>query len=700
MSAHTQTRPLFEGPIVRGAIASSFAKLDPRRMIRNPVMFVVEVGSAFTTALGVHALVTGDKSQAVSERLLATSPAFILGVSAWLWFTVLFANFAEAMAEGRGKAQADTLRKARKDVMAHRLAEPRADAAKTEVTSAALRAGDFVMVEAGELVPGDGEIVEGVASVDESAITGESAPVIREAGGDRSAVTGGTRVLSDWLVVRITTNPGETFLDRMIAMVEGAKRKKTPNEIALDILLAGLTIIFLLVTVTLLPYSKFAVQASGQGSPVSLTVLVALLVCLIPTTIGGLLSAIGIAGMDRMIQANVIATSGRAVEAAGDVDVLLLDKTGTITLGNRQATELIPADGVHLSQLADAAQLSSLADETPEGRSIVVLAKEKFGLRGRNLHELGATFVPFTAQSRMSGVDLDGRQIRKGAHDAIERFVKEKGGAFPPELRALVEDVAKQGATPLVVADGARALGVVRLKDIVKGGIQERFREMRKIGIRTVMITGDNPLTAAAIAAEAGVDDFLAEATPEAKLEKIREYQAKGHLVAMTGDGTNDAPALAQADVAVAMNTGTQAAKEAGNMVDLDSNPTKLLQIVEIGKQMLMTRGALTTFSVANDVSKYFAIIPAAFAATYPALGALDVMRLTSPASAILSAVIFNALILIALIPIALRGIEYRPAPAPELLRRNLLVYGLGGVVLPFPCIKLIDVALTAMHLV
>jgi K+-transporting ATPase ATPase B chain len=668
-------------------------------MAKNPVMFVVEVGSLFTTLLCVHAYVTG-KGDA--------HPAFILAVSLWLWFTVVFANFAEAMAEGRGKAQADALRKARQDVMAKRLkrgientlsfADPaRRAEALDGVLSTELRIDDVVFVQAGELIPADGEIVEGVASVDESAITGESAPVIRESGGDRSAVTGGTRVLSDWLVVRVTTNPGETFLDRMIAMVEGAKRKKTPNEIALDILLAALTIIFLLATVTLLPFSQYAVASSGQGSPVSLTVLVALLVCLIPTTIGGLLSAIGIAGMDRMVQANVIATSGRAVEAAGDVDVLLLDKTGTITLGNRQATSFIPAPGVDERELADAAQLSSLADETPEGRSIVVLAKEKHGLRGRDVEASAATFVPFTAQSRMSGVDMKGKQIRKGASEAIARFVESKHGKFPAEVSAVVRDVANQGATPLVVADGARVLGVIQLKDIVKGGIRERFAEMRRIGIKTVMITGDNPLTAAAIAAEAGVDDFLAEATPEAKLAMIREYQHKGHLVAMTGDGTNDAPALAQADVAVAMNTGTQAAKEAGNMVDLDSNPTKLLSIVEIGKQMLMTRGALTTFSIANDLSKYFAIIPAAFVATYPALGVLNIMRLHSPTSAVMSAVIFNALIIIALIPLALRGIRYRPAPAASLLRRNIFIYGLGGVLLPFPCIKLIDLALTLM---
>ncbi|MDI1446873.1 potassium-transporting ATPase subunit KdpB [Polyangium sp. 6x1] len=688
MTTKTQARPLFEGAIVRRAAVDAFKKLDPRRMVKNPVMFVVEIGSAFTTMLFVHAAVTG-KGEAPA--------GFILAVSLWLWFTVLFANFAEAMAEGRGKAQADTLRQARKGVTAKRLELPRRDAPHESVLSPRLRKDDYVLVEAGELIPSDGEIIEGVASVDESAITGESAPVIRESGGDRSAVTGGTRVLSDWLVIRITENAGETFLDRMIAMVEGAKRQKTPNEIALDILLAALTIVFLLATVTLLPYSMYAVKSAGAGAPVPLTVLVALLVCLIPTTIGGLLSAIGIAGMDRMIQANVLATSGRAVEAAGDVDVLLLDKTGTITLGNRQATAFLPAPSVTEAELADAAQLSSLADETPEGRSIVVLAKEKFGLRGRDVHALGATFVPFTAQTRMSGIDLDGRRVRKGATDAVARFVEEQGGTLAAEVRGAVEDIAKQGATPLVVAEGHRVLGVVQLKDIVKGGIRERFSEMRRIGIRTVMITGDNPVTAAAIAAEAGVDDFLAEATPEQKLAMIRTYQRDGHLVAMTGDGTNDAPALAQADVAVAMHTGTQAAKEAGNMVDLDSNPTKLLSIVEIGKQMLMTRGALTTFSIANDVAKYFAIIPAAFAATYPALGALNLMRLHSPTTAVLSAVIFNALIIIALIPIALRGIRYRPAPAPVLLRRNLLVYGLGGVLMPFPCIKLIDLVLTAI---
>ncbi len=669
----TAPRQLFEVAIVRRAAVDAFIKLDPRRMVKNPVMFVVELGSAFTTLL-----------------FLADRRGFTLAVSVWLWFTVLFANFAEAMAEGRGKAQADTLRKARRDVVAKRLKSPHRSGPREEVPSGQLAPGDVVLVEAGDLVPCDGEVIEGVASVDESAVTGESAPVIRESGGDRSAVTGGTRVLSDWLVVRVTARPGETFLDRMIAMVEGAKRQKTPNEVALDILLAALTLIFLLVTVTLRPFSAYA------GAPVDMTVLAALLVCLIPTTIGGLLSAIGIAGMDRMIQANVIAMSGRAVEAAGDVDVLLLDKTGTITLGNRQATEFLPAPGVGVVELADAAQLASLSDETPEGRSIVVLAKEKHGLRGREVTKLEATFVPFAAQTRMSGVDMPGHTVRKGAADAVSRFVSERGGALPADVKAVVEDVAKKGATPLVVADGARVLGVVKLKDIVKGGIKERFAEMRRIGIRTVMITGDNPLTAAAIAAEAGVDEFLAEATPEQKLKMIRDYQAKGHLVAMTGDGTNDAPALAQADVAVAMNSGTQAAKEAGNMVDLDSNPTKLLAVVEIGKQMLMTRGSLTTFSIANDVSKYFAIIPAAFATTYPALGALNVMGLHSSTTAVLSAVIFNALIIVALIPLALRGVKYRALPAPALLRRNVLVYGVGGLLLPFPFIKGIDLMLTA----
>jgi potassium-transporting ATPase ATP-binding subunit len=691
-------RPLFEPAIVRRAVVDSFRKLDPRHQVRNPVMFVVEVGSVMTTALFVQALTGHGEAPA----------GFILAISLWLWFTVLFANFAEAMAEGRGKAQADSLRKARKDIQARRVSEPRPDASSSPVLASQLRKGDYVIVEAGEFIPGDGEVVEGVASVDESAITGESAPVIRESGGDRSAVTGGTRVLSDWLIVQVTANPGETFLDRMIAMVEGAKRQKTPNEIALDILLAALTIIFLLATVTLLPYSLFSVEAAKQGTPVTITVLVALLVCLIPTTIGGLLSAIGIAGMDRMIQANVIATSGRAVEAAGDVDVLLLDKTGTITLGNRQASAFLPAPGVSQEALADAAQLSSLADETPEGRSIVVLAKERYGIRGRDVQSLHATFVPFTAQTRMSGVDfVDGaragagtlREIRKGAADSIEAYVASKGGSVPAQVRASVDTVAKAGGTPLVVAEGPSVLGVVQLKDIVKGGIKERFAELRKMGIKTVMITGDNPMTAAAIAAESGVDDYLAQATPETKLALIREHQKGGRLVAMTGDGTNDAPALAQADVAVAMNTGTQAAKEAGNMVDLDSNPTKLIEVVEIGKQLLMTRGALTTFSIANDVAKYFAIIPAAFASTYPALNALNIMHLATPQSAILSAVVFNALIIIALIPLALRGIRYRAVGASRLLRDHLLVYGLGGVIVPFIGIKAIDVLLVLTHL-
>ncbi|MCR4412983.1 MAG: potassium-transporting ATPase subunit KdpB [Thermoguttaceae bacterium] len=702
MTAQAKAHRLFDVKIMRRAVLDAFVKLDPREQVRNPVMLTAYVGSLFTTALFVRSLAAGGEE----------SPWFILAVSVWLWFTVLFANFAEAMAEARGKAQADALRRTRHHVPAKKFIPPpnepldkpsfqtmlqRGDFAVVPATD--LRRGDVVFVETGDYIPADGEVVDGVASVDESAITGESAPVIRESGGDRSAVTGGTRVLSDWLVVRVTSNPGETFLDRMIAMVEGAKRQKTPNEIALDILLAGMTIIFLLVCVTLLPFSLYSVEAAGRGSPVTVTVLVALLVCLIPTTIGGLLSAIGIAGMDRMVQANVIAMSGRAVEAAGDVDVLLLDKTGTITLGNRQAVEFLPADGVEVSALADAAQLASLADETPEGRSIVVLAKTKYGLRGRNVQELRATFIPFSAQTRTSGVNLEGRQIRKGAADAIEGYVRQHGGEFPATVAHHVQRISRQGGTPLVVAEKGRALGVVHLKDIVKGGMKERFGQMRQMGIQTVMITGDNPLTAAAIAAEAGVDDFLAEATPEAKLSLIRKYQAAGHLVAMTGDGTNDSPALAQADVAVAMNTGTQAAKEAGNMVDLDSNPTKLIEIVEIGKQLLMTRGALTTFSLANDVSKYFAIIPAAFASTYPALGRLNIMHLATPTSAILSAVIFNALIIVALIPLALRGVQYRRTGAAALLRRNLLVFGLGGLAVPFVGIKLIDLVLVALHL-
>nr|WP_199067113.1 potassium-transporting ATPase subunit KdpB [Chromobacterium sp. ASV5] len=688
-SHKSASKSMFDPALVKPAIADSFKKLSPRAQVRNPVMFVVYVGSILTTGLWIQSL--GGHGEA--------SSAFILGISLWLWFTVLFANFAEALAEGRSKAQAASLRSAKKNVVAKKLAGPSHGAAKTVIDGVSLRKGDYVLVEAGDVIPVDGEVIEGVASVDESAITGESAPVIRESGGDFSSVTGGTRVLSDWIVVKITVNPGETFLDRMIAMVEGAKRQKTPNEIALTILLVALTIVFLIVTVTLLPFSVFSVEAAKAGSPITITTLVALLVCLIPTTIGGLLSAIGVAGMSRMMGANVIATSGRAVEAAGDVDVLLLDKTGTITLGNRQASAFVPAPGVSEKELADAAQLASLADETPEGRSIVVLAKQKFNLRERELASHEASFIPFTAQTRMSGIDYDGRQIRKGAIDAIRRHIAELGGQFPDALAKSADEVARRGSTPLLVAEGNRALGVIELKDIVKGGIKERFAELRQMGIKTVMITGDNPLTAAAIAAEAGVDDFLAEATPEAKLKLIRSHQAEGKLVAMTGDGTNDAPALAQADVAVAMNTGTQAAKEAGNMVDLDSNPTKLIEIVEIGKQMLMTRGSLTTFSIANDVAKYFAIIPAAFASTYPQLNALNVMGLNSPASAIMSAVIFNAIIIVFLIPLALKGVKYHAKSAAELLRGNLLVYGLGGLLVPFAGIKAIDLLLGAAGL-
>ncbi len=680
---------LFERDIVKQAVLDSFRKLSPRQQMKNPVMFVVWIGSVLTTALFFQAL--GGYGEAPT--------GFILAVTLWLWFTVLFANFAEALAEGRSRAQAAAMRSAKRDIQAKKLTRPHYGDKYALAPGSSLRKDDVVLVEAGDFIPGDGEVIEGVASVDESAITGESAPVIRESGGDFSAVTGGTRVLSDWLVVRITANPGETFLDRMIAMVENAKRQKTPNEIALTILLVAMTLIFLLATVTLLPFSLYSVEVTKAGMPVTITVLVALLVCLIPTTIGGLLSAIGVAGMGRMLHKNVIATSGRAVEAAGDVDVLLLDKTGTITLGNRQASNFLHASGVADAELANAAQLASLADETPEGRSIVILAKEKFGLRERNIHALGATFVPFSAQTRMSGVNMEGRQVRKGAADAIRNHVISLGGSFPAEVNTIVDSVARRGSTPLVVADGVRVLGVIELKDVVKGGIKERFAELRRMGIKTIMITGDNRLTAAAIAAEAGVDDFLAEATPEAKLKLIREHQTQGRLVAMTGDGTNDAPALAQADVAVAMNTGTQAAKEAGNMVDLDSNPTKLIEIVETGKQMLMTRGALTTFSIANDVSKYFAIIPAAFATTYPALGALNVMGLATPSSAILSAVIFNALIIIALVPLALKGVKYRAIGANVLLRNNLLIYGLGGLIVPFIGIKLIDLLLVAMNL-
>jgi K+-transporting ATPase ATPase B chain len=671
-----KARAIWDVKIVQRAIWDSFVKLHPRKMMGNPVMFVVEVGSVVTSVLLIR---DGVHHQGAF--------GFNLQITLWLWFTVLFANFAEAMAEGRGKAQADALRKARSETVANRVSP---DGTIEKIASSKLRSGDVVNVSAGEFIPGDGEIVEGVASVDESAITGESAPVIREAGGDRSAVTGGTRVLSDNIKVKITSNPGETFLDRMIALVEGAERQKTPNEIALNILLAGLTIIFLLAVVTLQPFAIYS------GAPQTVFVLVSLLVCLIPTTIGGLLSAIGIAGMDRLVQHNVLAMSGRAVEAAGDVNTLLLDKTGTITLGNRQAAEFVCAAGVSEAQLADAAQLSSLPDETPEGRSIVVLAKERYGLRGRDLAAHEAHFVPFTAQTRMSGVNLDGREIRKGASDAISKYISSvNGNGLPKEVQATVEQIARSGGTPLVVSENKHALGVIYLKDIVKGGIKERFSQLRSMGIRTVMITGDNPLTAAAIAREAGVDDFLAQATPKEKMDLIRREQADGKLVAMTGDGTNDAPALAQADVGVAMNTGTQAAKEAGNMVDLDSNPTKLIEIVEIGKQLLMTRGALTTFSIANDVAKYFAIIPAMFAGTFPVLAALNIMHLKTPQSAILSAVIFNALIIVALIPLALRGVKYRAMGAAALLRNNLLIYGMGGIIIPFIGIKLIDMVIT-----
>jgi len=673
--ANTRKRSLWDTKIVRRALVDALVKLNPRTMMKNPVMFVVEIGSIITSIYLFRDIF------AQKHNL-----GFDLQITLWLWFTVLFANFAEAMAEGRGKAQADALRRAKSETTAVRY---RADGQTEEVPSSQLRSGDVVFIIAGSMIPGDGE----VASVDESAITGESAPVIREAGGDRSAVTGGTRVLSDQIKVRITSNPGETFLDRMIALVEGAERQKTPNEIALNILLAGLTIIFLLAVVTLQPIAIYS------SAPQTIFVLISLLVCLIPTTIGGLLSAIGIAGMDRLVQHNVLAMSGRAVEAAGDVNTLLLDKTGTITLGNRQASEFIPAPGVSKDQLADAAQLSSLPDETPEGRSIVVLAKEMYGLRGRELSELQAEFVPFSAVTRMSGVNLDGRIIRKGSTDAIAAFLKENGGSLPDEVRAAVETVARSGGTPLVVAENRQALGVIHLKDIVKGGMKERFAQLRAMGIKTIMITGDNPLTAAAIAREAGVDDFLAEAKPKDKMDLIKREQAEGKLVAMTGDGTNDAPALAQADVGVAMNTGTQAAKEAGNMVDLDSNPTKLIEIVEIGKQLLMTRGALTTFSIANDVAKYFAIIPAMFAATFPVLNALNIMHLKTPQSAILSAVIFNALIIVGLIPLALRGVGYKAMSAEALLRRNLILYGVGGIVAPFLGIKLIDILITAIHL-
>jgi potassium-transporting ATPase ATP-binding subunit len=689
MNSHTQVARGFDRELVFTALLSSFTKLSPRLQIRNPVMFVVFVCSVLSTGLWIQALAGHGEAPT----------GFIFMVSIWLWFTLLFANFAEALAEGRGKAQAAALRSSRSEIIAKKLASMDRASAITFVPSGELRVGDYVLVDAFEQIPGDGEVVVGAASVDEAAITGESAPVIREAGGDRSAVTGGTRTLSDWLVIRITSNPGDSFLDRMIAMIESASRRKTPNEIALTILLAKFSLIFLLACATLLPYSLYSVQAAGLGHPITLTVLVALLVCLIPTTIGALLSAIGIAGMDRMIRANVIATSGRAVEAAGDVDVLLLDKTGTITLGNRQAVTFMPAPGIEMRELADVAQLASLADETPEGRSIVVLAKEQFNIRERTLMASEAVFVPFTAQTRMSGVDMGELRIRKGSLDAIERHLELVHSHLPPMVKRLAEDVARNGATPLVVIRNDIAIGVIELKDIVKGGIRERFAELRRMGIKTIMVTGDNPLTAAAIAAEAGVDDFLAEARPEDKLKLIRDIQAENRMVAMCGDGTNDAPALAQADVAVAMNTGTQAAKEAGNMVDLDSNPTKLIEVVEIGKQMLITRGSLTTFSIANDIAKYFAIIPAAFATTYPALNALNIMHLATPESAILSAVIFNALIIIALIPLALKGVAYRALGAGALLRRNLLVYGLGGIVVPFVGIKLIDMVLVLVGL-
>jgi potassium-transporting ATPase ATP-binding subunit len=680
MSSTTHKAPsLFDGKIVRPALVDSFRKLDPRLMVKNPVMFVTQVGAVLTTAA---VFTSSDKG-------------FVAQLAVWLWFTVLFANFAEAVAEGRGKAQADSLRKARKDTLARRLGK----GGEERVPAPQLQKGDLVVCEAGDVIPADGEVTEGIATVDEAAITGESAPVIRESGGDRSAVTGGTRVVSDRIVIKITSEKGNTFLDRMIAMVEGARRQKTPNEIALTILLSALTLVFLMVCAALRPFGTYA------QTEFSIPVLIALLVCLIPTTIGGLLSAIGISGIDRLIRRNVMATSGRAVEAAGDIDVLLLDKTGTITLGNRMASDFIPAPGVTIERLADAAQLASLADETPEGRSVVVLAKERFNLRGREVAEPHATFVPFTAQTRMSGVDFparDGspaRSIRKGAAEAIRAHAEKLGGAMPSAVAKAVEDISKGGGTPLVVTEGRDVLGVIHLKDVVKGGIKERFAQLRRMGIRTVMITGDNPLTAAAIAAEAGVDDFMAQATPEAKLKRIRDEQAAGHLVAMTGDGTNDAPALAQADVGVAMNTGTQAAREAGNMVDLDSNPTKLIEIVEIGKQLLMTRGSLTTFSIANDVAKYFAIIPAMLMATFPAIAPLNVMHLGSPSSAILSAIIFNALIIIALIPLALRGVEYRPVGALAVLQRNLMIYGFGGIVIPFLGIKFIDVAVNALHL-
>lgn len=687
MDNKIHSRSLWDFKIIKIALLNSLLKLVPQYQIRNPVMFCVYIGTLLTTALFVQA-VTGHGE---------ASALFILAISFWLWITLLFANFAESMAEGRGKAQAQALRKARREIQAKKLSKPVKDAKITLVQSALLRSGDIVLVEAGDFIPSDGEVIEGIASVNESAITGESAPVIRESGGDRNAVTGGTQIISDWLIIRITSNPGETFLDSMIALVEGAKRQKTPNELALTIFLAALTIVFLLVSSSLLPFSIYSVNSAGSGHVVTITVLIALFVCLAPTTIGGLISAIGIAGMDRMIQANVIAMSGHAVEAAGDVDVLLLDKTGTITLGNREAIEFIPAEGVTMEVMADAAQLASLADETPEGRSIVILAKQKHGLRGRDIKHLGATFIPFAAETRMSGANLPGRQIRKGASIAIEEYLRELGSHLSTSVQDNVDQISRKGGTALVVTEGNKALGVIHLKDIIKGGIKERFMQLRRMGIKTIMVTGDNALTAAAIAAEAGVDDFLANAKPEDKLKLIRKLQAEGHLVAMAGDGTNDAPALAQADVAVAMNSGTQAAKEAGNLIDLDSNPTKLIEVVEIGKQLLMTRGALTTFSIANDVAKYFAILPAAFATSYPVLNKLNIMHLATPQSAILSAVIFNALIIVFLIPLALHGVKYRHVEAAKLLRSNVLVYGLGGLIVPFIGIKLIDLLLTVL---
>lgn len=681
MVIKSQVSRKFDIPILKSAIKSAFLKLTPKHQMRNPVMFTVYISSILTTILFLQTFFA--RGEAFAN--------FMLAIALWLWVTLIFSNFAEAMAEGRGKAQAEALRHSRHEIEAKKLSKPNRNSKITRVKSINLRKDDIVLVEADDFIPSDGEVIEGIASVNESAITGESAPVIRESGGDRNAVTGGTQVISDWLIIKIIANPGETFLDHMISLVEGAKRQKTPNELALTILLAALTIVFLLVCATLLPFSIYSVQAAATGNIISVTALIALFVCLAPTTIGGLLSAIGIAGMDRMIQANVIALSGRAVEAAGDIDVLLLDKTGTITLGNRQATEFVPVDDVSVETLADAAQLASLADETPEGRSIVILAKEKYGLRGREISELGATFIPFTAQTRMSGANVSGRQIRKGAAEPIENYIKKMGGQFSRSVQKHVENISRQGGTALVVVEGAKVLGVIHLKDIVKGGIKERFSQLREMGIRTIMVTGDNPLTAAAIAAEAGVDDFLANATPEDKLKLIRKLQSEGYLVAMTGDGTNDAPALAQANVAVAMNTGTQAAKEAGNLVDLDSNPTKLIEVVEIGKQLLMTRGSLTTFSIANDIAKYFAILPAAVASTYPQLTVFNIMKLATPHSAILSAVIFNALSIVFLIPLALRGVRYRRVSAARLLRRNVLVYGLGGLIVPFIGIKLID---------